>query len=152
MNPSDRKYTSEHEWIKIEDGSLALAGITEYAQDQLETSSISTCPNQARPLRTCKKWERWNRSRPVSDLFSPVTGEVVEVNERLRDHPELANEDLWVKAGCCGSQSTTCPNWTSLCRLRNTDHTSVGCHDCIRPSIRRHRRIGLQVPLYSQHR
>ena len=93
MNPSDRKYTSEHEWVKIEEGSLALAGITEYAQDQLGDIVYFDLPQPGSTIKHLQKMGEVESVKAVSDLFSPVTGEVVEVNERLRDHPELANED-----------------------------------------------------------
>ena len=93
MNPSDRKYTSEHEWVKIEEGSLALAGITEYAQDQLGDIVYFDLPQPGSIVTHLQKMGEVESVKAVSDLFSPVTGEVVEVNERLRDHPELANED-----------------------------------------------------------
>ena len=93
MNPSDRKYTSEHEWVKIEEGSLALAGITEYAQDQLGDIVYFDLPQPGSTITHLQKMGEVESVKAVSDLFSPVTGEVVEVNERLRDHPELANED-----------------------------------------------------------
>ncbi len=93
MNPTDRKYTSEHEWVKIEEGSLALAGITEYAQDQLGDIVYFDLPQPGSTVTHLQKMGEVESVKAVSDLFSPVTGEVVEVNQRLRDHPELANED-----------------------------------------------------------
>ncbi len=93
MNPTDRKYTSEHEWVKIEDGSLALAGITEYAQDQLGDIVYFDLPQPGSTVTHLQKMGEVESVKAVSDLFSPVTGEVVAVNQRLRDHPELANED-----------------------------------------------------------
>ncbi len=93
MNPTDRKYTSEHEWVKIEEGSLALAGITEFAQDQLGDIVYFDLPQPGSTVTHLQKMGEVESVKAVSDLFSPVTGEVVEVNQRLRDHPELANED-----------------------------------------------------------
>jgi glycine cleavage system H protein len=93
LNPTDRKYTSEHEWVKIEDGSLALVGITEYAQDQLGDIVYFDLPQPGSTVTHLQKMGEVESVKAVSDLFSPVTGEVVEVNQRLRDHPELANED-----------------------------------------------------------
>ena len=93
MNPTDRKYTSEHEWVKIEEGSLALAGITEYAQDQLGDIVYFDLPQPGSTVTHLQKMGEVESVKAVSDLFSPVTGEVVAVNQRLRDHPELANED-----------------------------------------------------------
>ena len=95
MSPNDRKYTSEHEWIKAEPGSdgPALAGITEYAQDQLGDIVYFDLPQPGTALKKLDKMGEVESVKAVSDLFSPVSGEVIEVNERLLDHPELANED-----------------------------------------------------------
>ena len=95
MNPSDRKYTSEHEWIKVEDGDTqrALAGITLYAQDQLGDIVYFELPQTGSTLKQLEKMGEVESVKAVSDLFAPASGDVVEVNERLTDHPELANED-----------------------------------------------------------
>ncbi|MCH8281493.1 MAG: glycine cleavage system protein GcvH [Chloroflexi bacterium] len=95
MSPNDRKYTNEHEWIKVEPGSdgPALAGITEYAQDQLGDIVYFDLPRPGTALKPHGKMGEVESVKAVSDLFSPVTGEVVEINERLMDHPELVNED-----------------------------------------------------------
>ena len=89
MNPTDRKYTSEHEWVKIEEGSLALAGITEFAQDQLGDIVYFDLPQPGSTVTHLQKMGEVESVKAVSDLFSPITGEVVEVNQRLRDHPEI---------------------------------------------------------------
>ena len=95
MNPSDRKYTSEHEWIKVEDGDTqrALAGITLYAQDQLGDIVYFELPQTGSTLKQLEKMGEVESVKAVSDLFAPASGDVVEVNERLSGHPELANED-----------------------------------------------------------
>ncbi len=95
MNPDDRKYTSEHEWIKVEDGDTerALAGITVYAQDQLGDIVYFELPQVGDPLKQLEKMGEVESVKAVSDLFAPASGSVVEVNERLANEPELANED-----------------------------------------------------------
>jgi glycine cleavage system H protein len=95
LNPSDRKYTTEHEWIKVEDGDTqrALAGITLYAQDQLGDIVYFELPQTGATLKQLEKMGEVESVKAVSDLFAPASGDVVEVNERLADHPELANED-----------------------------------------------------------
>ena len=70
-----------------------MAGITEYAQDQLGDIVYFDLPQPGSTVTHLQKMGEVESVKAVSDLFSPVTGEVVEVNERLRDHPELANED-----------------------------------------------------------
>ena len=93
MSPDDRKYSKEHEWVKMEDSNLALAGITVYAQDQLGDIVYVDLPKTGATIRFMEKMGEVESVKAVSDLFSPITGEVTEVNERLLDHPELVNED-----------------------------------------------------------
>ena len=93
MSPSDRKYTKEHEWVKHEDGNQALAGITEYAADQLGDIVYFDLPKLGATVKHEEKMGEVESVKAVSDLFSPVSGEVIEINERLLDHPELTNED-----------------------------------------------------------
>ena len=95
MNPNDRKYTREHEWIKVEDAgaSRAVAGITDFAQDQLGGIVFVELPKLGATVTLMGKMGEIESVKSVSDLFSPVSGEVIEVNERLLDHPEIANKD-----------------------------------------------------------
>ncbi len=93
MSPDDRKYSKEHEWVKMEGATQALAGITVYAQDQLGDIVYVDLPKTGATIRFMEKMGEVESVKAVSDLFSPVTGEVTEVNERLLDHPELVNED-----------------------------------------------------------
>ena len=99
MNPVDRKYTREHEWIKVEDAatSLALVGITEYAQDQLGDVVYFDLPETGASVTAAKKMGEVESVKAVSDLFSPVSGQVIEINADLIDHPELVNEDPFDK-------------------------------------------------------
>ena len=95
MNPEDRRYTNEHEWIKIEDAQAgqALVGITEYAQDQLGDVVYFDLPQPGDTVTALQKMGEVESVKAVSDLFSPVSGEVKEINGELADRPELANED-----------------------------------------------------------
>ncbi len=93
MIPDDRRYTKEHEWVKPEEGSDALVGITHYAQDQLGDVVYLDLPGAGTRLEQFAKLGEIESVKAVSDLFSPVTGEVVDVNQEAVDHPELVNED-----------------------------------------------------------
>lgn len=95
MNPADRKYTKEHEWVKVEDPKTgrAVAGITGYAQDQLGDIVYFELPKPGATVTHLAKMGEVESVKAVSDLFSPVSGEVIEVNAGLRDHPELVNQD-----------------------------------------------------------
>ena len=94
MSPDDRKYTKEHEWIKVEDAQAARAvvGITEYAQDQLGDVVYFDLPKPGDALQSQQKMGEVESVKAVSDLFSPVSGRVIEINTDLLDHPELVNE------------------------------------------------------------
>ena len=95
MSPDDRKYTQEHEWVMIEDvvTKSALAGITDYAQDQLGDIVFFDLPKVGDSLEHLGKMGEVESVKAVSDLFSPITGVVIEINDKLLDHPELVNED-----------------------------------------------------------
>ena len=95
MSPDDRKYTQEHEWVKIEDATAksAVAGITDYAQDQLGDIVFFELPKVGDNVTHLGKMGEVESVKAVSDLFSPINGQVTEINEKLLDHPELVNED-----------------------------------------------------------
>jgi glycine cleavage system H protein len=95
LNPEDRRYTREHEWIKVEDAQTgqAVVGITEYAQDQLGDVVYFDLPQPGDTVSAMQKMGEVESVKAVSDLFSPVSGQVTEINGDLADRPELANED-----------------------------------------------------------
>ena len=95
MNPDDRKYTREHEWIKLEDApsGRALVGITHYAQEQLGDVVYFDLPQAGTTVKHLEKMGEVESVKAVSDLYSPVSGQVLEINTELVDHPELVNED-----------------------------------------------------------
>ena len=99
MSPDDRKYTKEHEWVKVEDAQRgqALVGITEYAQDQLGDLVYFELPQAGATVQSMEKMGEVESVKAVSDLFSPVSGQVMEINTDLLDHPELVNEDPFDK-------------------------------------------------------
>ena len=95
MSPEDRRYTQEHEWILVEDldSKRALAGITHYAQEQLGDIVYFELPKTGDAVTRLGKMGEVESVKAVSDLYSPVNGEVIEVNGALDDHPELTNDD-----------------------------------------------------------
>ena len=90
--PSNVKYTSEHEWIRIE-GDEAYVGITDYAQDQLGDIVFVDIPCVGETLEAGEVFGTIEVVKTISDLFLPVGGEVLEQNEALADNPELVNSD-----------------------------------------------------------
>ena len=90
--PDDLRYSKEHEWVRAE-GSRATIGITSFAADELGDIVFVELPDGGTSLQQFQTFGVVESVKAVSDLFSPVSGEVVEVNEALRDAPELLNSD-----------------------------------------------------------
>jgi glycine cleavage system H protein len=92
MYPPDLKYTKDHEWVRLT-GSDAQVGITEYAQKQLGDVVYLELPEVGRSLKKGEVFGTIESVKAVSELYSPVTGEVTEVNSRLSEKPEAVNTD-----------------------------------------------------------
>jgi glycine cleavage system H protein len=92
MYPSDLKYTKDHEWLRV-NGSEAQVGITEYAQKQLGDVVYLELPEVGRTLRKGEVFGTIESVKAVSELYSPVSGEVTEVNTALAERPEAVNSD-----------------------------------------------------------
>jgi glycine cleavage system H protein len=92
MVPSDRRYTKEHEWVRIE-GAMGTVGITDYAQHELGDVVFVEMPKPGTKLRVGERLGTVESVKAVSDIFSPVSGEVTEVNESLVSAPEKINQD-----------------------------------------------------------
>src|SRR5688572_24991927 len=92
MYPSDRKYTKDHEWVRIEGGE-ARVGITDYAQKQLGDVVYLDLPDVGRSVKKGESFGTVESVKAVSDLYAPVNGEVTEVNSSLTERPELINKD-----------------------------------------------------------
>ncbi|MFN3698862.1 MAG: glycine cleavage system protein GcvH [Dictyoglomus sp.] len=92
MYPEDRKYSKEHEWIKIE-GNIGIIGITHYAQEELGDIVHIDLPELGKEVKQKEVLAVIESVKSASDVYSPVSGKVIEVNEKLREKPELINED-----------------------------------------------------------
>lgn len=88
----DLKYTKEHEWLKLE-GEIAVVGITDYAQKQLGDVVFVELPEVGTQVEHMKPFGVIEAVKAVSDLFSPLTGEVTEVNSKLQSQSNLINSD-----------------------------------------------------------
>ncbi len=99
MFPDDLRYSREHEWVRI-DGDQATIGITSFAADELGDIVFVETPEPGATLSQFASFGVVESVKAVSDLFAPISGEVMEVNEALRDTPELMNtapfEDGWI--------------------------------------------------------
>jgi glycine cleavage system H protein len=103
-------YTEEHEWVKVE-GTIATVGITDYAQQMLGEIVYVELPAVDKEFRSHSEIAVVESSKAASDVYSPVTGKVIEVNSELESRPELINED--------------CYNAGWICRLEIADSKSV---------------------------
>ncbi len=106
--PEDLKYTKEHEWAKIE-GDVATIGITDYAQSELgdivyiELPKVDSEVEQMAPIGTIEA------VKTVADLYSPLSGKVIEVNEKLSQNPSIVNNDPYGEG------------WIAKIRISNPD-------------------------------
>ena len=92
QTPDELRYTKEHEWIRVENGR-GTVGITDFAQDALGDVVFVELPAVGTTLTAGQIFGVVESNKTVSDLFAPVAGQVVEVNEALKTHPELVNQD-----------------------------------------------------------
>lgn len=91
--PNDRRYTRSHEWVLIGANGVAVVGISDYAQEALGDLVFAETPEVGRKVAAGEVCAVLESVKAASDVYAPVAGEVVEVNELLRDQPELMNRD-----------------------------------------------------------
>ena len=92
--PDDLKYHAEHDWARV-DGDTATLGITWYAQDQLGEVVFFDPPEVGKTIAKDEPYAEVESVKAVSDVIAPVSGEIVEVNEALKDAPEQINDDSY---------------------------------------------------------
>lgn len=109
--PVDLKYASTHEWLRLNDDGSATVGITDNAQEQLGDMVFVEVPEKGQSVTVGEACAVVESVKAASDVYAPVSGEVVEVNEGLADSPETVNQDVY-GAG-----------W--IFRIRHTDATEV---------------------------
>jgi len=106
--PEELLYTEEHEWVSFEE-DVATVGITDYAQSELGDIVFVELPSVGDTVTKGESFGTIEAVKAVSDLFAPVSGEVIEVNENLSDNPEIINESPYEEG------------W--MIRIRATDET-----------------------------
>ena len=92
MYPEDRRYSEEHEWV-LEEGDHLVLGITHYAQDELGDVVFVELPEVGTHVEAGSEIGTIESVKAVAELYCPLAGEVVEINEDIEDSPELVNED-----------------------------------------------------------
>ena len=111
--PADLRYTPEHEWVSI-DGTTASIGITEYAAQQLGDVVYISLPPAGTSVSAGEPCGEVESVKSVSDLYSPVDGEVVEVNGELPNKPETVNQDPYGKGWMIVVKPSSKADWDQL--------------------------------------
>lgn len=94
--PEDLKYTKDHEWLRVE-GDIAIVGVTDFAQSELGDIVFVEIETEGEEFEAEEVFGSVEAVKTVSDLFMPVSGEIVEVNQDLEANPEVVNEDPYGK-------------------------------------------------------
>ncbi len=92
MNPENLKYTKDHEWLRVE-GVTGVVGITDHAQHELGDVVFVELPEVGRSVSVGEAFGSVESVKAVSEVYCPVSGEIIEVNEKLADKPELLNAE-----------------------------------------------------------
>jgi glycine cleavage system H protein len=98
--PEDLRYSSDHEWVRLEDGRVRL-GITDYAQDALGDVVYVEVPEVGAQVAATAKVSEVESTKSVSDIYAPVSGTIVAVNADLADSPERLNDDPYGEGWIC---------------------------------------------------
>lgn len=110
MYPEELGYSKEHQWIKDEGNNRVRLGITHFAQDELGDVVFVELPQVGQEVEKDKPFSVVESVKAVSDIYTPVAGKVVEVNEELENQPELVNEDPYGTG------------WIAIIELSNPEH------------------------------
>ena len=98
--PEELRYSTDHEWVRIE-GNRVTVGITDYAQDALGDVVYLEVPESGAAVAGSDKVSEVESTKSVSDIYAPVAGRVVEVNDELAESPELVNDDPYGRGWIC---------------------------------------------------
>jgi glycine cleavage system H protein len=95
QNPTDRLYSRDHEWVKDDSSGTVIIGITDYAQEMLTDIVFVELPAIGKKVAQREQLAVVESVKSVSDVYAPVSGEIIEVNSRLEDEPDLINKDAF---------------------------------------------------------
>ena len=123
--PQGLKYSEEHEWVKEEDGKYRI-GITHFAQSELGDIVFVELPSVGDELKSDEPFGSVESVKTVSELYAPLTGKVVEVNEELEDSPELVNESPYEGAWMVVIELTNSAELDELMSAEEYDKMTAG--------------------------
>ncbi|MEE9417192.1 MAG: glycine cleavage system protein GcvH [Acidimicrobiales bacterium] len=112
--PDDLKYSTDHEWVRVDDAGVATIGITDYAQDALGDVVFIELPEAGVSIETGASFGEVESTKSVSDLFAPITGKVTQVNDQLVDNPEKVNEDPYGEGWICVIEPSDTAEFSAL--------------------------------------
>lgn len=115
--PEALNYTAEHEWVKIE-GALAWVGITDHAQQQLGDITYVDLPEVGRRVKQMGELGTIESVKTAADFYSPLSGEVAEINSDLEEHPEWINQDCYGRGWLVKLKEFNPEEWTELLTAR----------------------------------
>lgn len=120
--PKNVKYTEDHEWVSIKD-DIATVGITDFAQSELGDIIFVEFPDQDMSVDQKESIGTLEAVKTVADIFSPLTGSIIELNENLESNPELINEDPYSNGWILKIKMSNPSEYNSL--LSNTDYEKL---------------------------
>ncbi len=112
--PADLRYTREHEWARLEEGGRVVVGITDFAQSQLGDIVYLDLPGLEATVSSGEPMGEVESTKSVSELYSPMTGTVVETNGDTGDNPALVNEDPYGEGWLVVVEPTDRAEWDGL--------------------------------------
>ena len=98
--PPELRYSSDHEWVRV-DGDTVVIGITEFAQDSLGDIVFVEAPEVGRSVKAGESFTEVESTKSVSDIYAPITGDIVSTNDALSAQPELLNQDPYGEGWIC---------------------------------------------------
>ena len=114
MNTPDQlRYTAEHEWVELQDG-IATVGITDFAQRELGDIVFVEMDTLGRTLNQNEVFGTVEAVKTVSDLYMPVSGEIIEINPKINNNPELVNQNPYGDGWMYRFKTTMAQEWDSL--------------------------------------
>lgn len=120
--PENIKYTEDHEWVSVK-GDIATVGITDFAQSELGDIIFVEFPDQDMSVDQKESIGTLEAVKTVADIYSPLTGSIIELNENLESNPELINEDPYLNGWILKIKMSNLSEYNSL--LSNTDYEKL---------------------------